>query len=172
MNLKTLVLSSAFALAFMAYPALADNDSVLVGSLAVEVPENWYVTPIPKDEVDTRQIIVSNDKASDQAVMMISVVPRNGRSLSQISSDTRSYISGDMDGVIEEERTTKLDGAPAYLFLYEGRSEHEQQGRRKFMRVVVERGNEFYILHGVADHVPFANYAGVMQNIVNSAKWK
>ena len=172
MNLKALVLSSAFTLALLAGPALADKDTVLVGSLAVDVPENWYVTSIPRDEVDTRQIIVSNDKASDQAVMMISVVPRNGRSLSQVSSDTRSYISGDMDGVIEEERTTKLDGTPAYLFLYEGRSEHEQQGRRKFMRVVVERGDEFYILHGGADHVPFANYAGVMQNIVNSAKWK
>ena len=170
-NFKNLVAVGTFALALATAPALADT--VSVGSMAVEVPDNWYITTIPEDEIDTRQILVSNDKAADQAIMMVSVVPRDGRSLSQISSDTRKYItSADMDGVIEDERSTKVDGAPAYLFLYEGRSEHEQQGRRKFMRVVVERGNEFYVLHGVADHVPFANYAGVMRNIINSAKWK
>lgn len=171
-NLKKIIIASTFALALIASPALADTESVLVGSLAVDVPENWYVSTIPDDEIDTRQIMVSNDRAKEQAVMMISVVPRDGRSLSQISSDTRRYITGEMDGVIEEERTTKVDGAPAYLFLYEGRSEHPQQGRRKFMRVVVERGDDFYVLHGVADHVPFANHAGVMEKIVNSAKWK
>ena len=170
-NFKNLMAVGIFALALATAPALADN--VSVGSLAVEVPDNWYLTTIPEDEIDTRQILVSNDKESEQAIMMVSVVPRNGRSLSQLRSDTRKYItSADMDGVVEGERATKVDGAPAYLFLYEGRSEHDQQGRRKFMRVVVERGDEFYVLHGVADHVPFANYAGVMENIVNSAKWK
>lgn len=170
-NFKKMIVAGTFALALTTAPTLADT--VSVGSMAVEVPDNWYLTTIPEDEIDTRQILVTNDKASEQAIMMVSVVPRNGRSLSQISSDTRKYItSADMDGVIEDERSTKVDGAPAYVFLYEGRSEHQQQGRRKFMRVVVERGDEFYVLHGVADHVPFANYAGAMEDIVNSAKWK
>lgn len=172
-NLKKLILAGSLTLALVTAPALAESETISVGSMAVEVPNNWYLTTIPEDEIDTRQIMVSNDKASEQAIVMVSVVPRDGRSLSQISSDTRKYItSADMDGVIEEERSTKVDGAPAYLFLYEGRSEHQEQGRRKFMRVVVERGDEFYVLHGVADHVPFANYAGVMEQIVNSAKWK
>ena len=89
-----------------------------------------------------------------------------------MSSQTRRYIAKEMDGVLEYERSTSLDGAPAHMFVYEGRSEHSDLGRRKFMRAIVEKGNDFYIIHGVANHVPFANYAGTMEDIVNSAKWK
>ena len=58
-NLKNLMAAGTFALALVTSPALADT--VSVGSLAVEVPDNWYLTTIPEDEIDTRQILVSND---------------------------------------------------------------------------------------------------------------
>jgi len=172
MRIKSLVAASLVAAALLLSPANAEEETISVGSLAVTMPNNWYETTIPQDEVDTRRIIVSNDSEEEQAIMMISVVPREGRTLAEMNSETRRYIAGEMDGVLEYERATNLNGARAHLFVYEGRSEHNEQGRRKFMRAVVERGDDFYILHGVADHVPFANHAGTMEDIVNSVSWK
>lgn len=172
MKFRSMLLAGCLATALLLTPAAAQDDTVSVGSLAVMVPQNWYETDVPGDEVDTGTVIVSNDEQEDQAIVMISVVPRNGRSLESMSSQTRRYIAKEMDGVLEYERSTSLDGAPAHMFVYEGRSEHSDLGRRKFMRAIVEKGNDFYIIHGVANHVPFANYAGTMEDIVNSAKWK
>ena len=101
--------------------------------------------------------------------MMISVEPRNGRTLESLSSATRAYIATRMDGVLEYERSSFVDGAPAHTFVYEGRSEHT--GRLKFMRTVVEKDNSFYILHGVANHIPCADYAGTLEGLVKSVRW-
>ncbi len=146
-------------------------EEVRVGSLVLETPEGWYQTAIPSDEPYARAVVASDSKPAEQALVMVSVAPSEGRSLESLTAATRNFIATQMDGVLEYERSTTLDGAPAHTFVYEGRSEHSRQGRRKFMRTIVERDNSFYIVHGVADHVPFANYAGAMESMLNTAKW-
>lgn len=152
--------------------SLGNASSFSVGSMEISTPQGWYNVPVPDGQPNTRAVIASNQPAEKQAVMMFSIVPKKGRSLEAFSSATRRFIIKEMDGVLEFERQIKLDGAPAHSFVYEGRSRNSAQGRRKFMRTVVEKGDSFYIIHGVADHIPFAKYAGTMENVVNSAKWK
>lgn len=151
---------------------VGEDASFSVGDLKLSTPKGWYSVPVPEGQPNTRAVIASNQPADKQAVMMFSIVPKKGRSLEAFSSATRRFVIKEMDGVLEFERKVKLDGAPAHSFVYEGRSRNSAQGRRKFMRTVVERGDSFYIIHGVADHIPFAKYAGTMENVVNSAKWK
>jgi len=149
--------------------ALANPEQVRVGSMTVTKPDTWYQAPIPSDEPYTRAVLASDSEPASQAIMMISVEPRDGRTLESVSSATRAYIATRMDGVLEYERSSFVDGAPAHTFVYEGRSEHT--GRRKFIRTIVEKGNSFYILHGVANHVPFATYAGTLEGMVKSVRW-
>lgn len=170
-DLKRYALGAMTGVFFFASVALAQAEQVKIGSMSVEAPANWYQTTVPSDERRTRAVLASNTSADKQALMMISVVPRNGRSLESMNAATRNYIATRMDGVLEFERSTNIDGAPAHTFVYEGRSEHSQLGRRKFMRTIISRGDSFYILHGVADHIPFSNYAGTMEKMINSAKW-
>ena len=154
---------------FCGIVASAQTSEIRIGAMTVEKPETWYQAPIPSDEPYTRAVLASDSDAKDQALMMISVEPRNGRTLESLSSATRAYIATRMDGVLEYERSSFVDGAPAHTFVYEGRSEHT--GRRKFMRTVVEKDNSFYILHGVANHIPFADYAGTLEGLVKSVRW-
>jgi hypothetical protein len=170
---RKIVISSAKAATAMVLicvlAAYAQSNLIRVGAMTVEKPANWYQPPIPSDEPFTRAVLASNDDAANQALMMISIEPRNGRSLESLSSATRAYIATRMDGVLEYESSSFVDGAPAHTFVYEGRS--EERGRRKFIRTVVEKGNSFYILHGVANHMPFADYAGTLEGVVKTARW-
>lgn len=168
---KRLIQGLLLAATFSILIAGAQSNQVKVGQMVMNIPANWYQTTVPSDEPYTRAVLASNSKANDQALMMLSVIPKNGRSLESVNSATRNYIATKMDGTLEFERSSNIGGAPAHTFVYEGRSEHSQQGRRKFMRTIVAKDNSFYILHGIADHVPFANYAGTMENMVNSVKW-
>ena len=165
--LRTLILS----IAFLAMAASAQPTDIRVGSMIVKMPTDWYQTTIPSDEPYTRAVLASNSPSEEQALMMISVIPKDGRTLASLSSATRNYIATRMDGVLEFERTTTIAGAPAHTFVYEGRSEHSGQGRRKFMRTLIERGNSFYVLQGVANHIPFANHAGTLEDMFNSVQW-
>jgi hypothetical protein len=162
---------SILAAFLLCLTASAQSEDIRVGSLTLKVPANWYQAPIPSDERYTRAVLASDSDAKNQALMMVSVVPRNGRTLEAMNAATRTFVATKMDGVLEYEKSSTVDGAPAHMFVYEGRSEHSSQGRRKFMRVILQKGNSFYILHGVADHIPFANYAGTMENMVNSVRW-
>ena len=164
--LGLLLCVGAFAQSGTAEPVI-----VSVGDLRLSAPANWYVAEVPLDEPNVRSILASNEPADVQAVLLISVIPKKGRSLEAYNSTTRNFIVTRMDGVIEYERSRAVDGYPAHTFVYEGRSEHGAQGRRKFMRTVVEKGGNFYVLQGVADHVPFAARAGVIEGMVNSATW-
>ncbi|MFA7482436.1 MAG: hypothetical protein WC314_18145 [Vulcanimicrobiota bacterium] len=164
--LGILLLATAVAVA-----AARENGPVVVGDLTLTPPSNWAQTTVPSDEPNTRAVFASKNPAEDQGLMMISVVPRKGRSLDSVVSATRQYITKKMDGVVEYEGETEVDGLPAYNFAYEGRSEHNEQGNRKFLRTIVARGDSFYILHGIADHGPFTKHAGAMREIVKSAKW-
>jgi len=159
------------SVALLAIAASAQPSKVQIGALTLEKPADWYQTAVPSDERFTKTVLASNSPASQQALMMISVVPRDGRSLESLCSATRNYIATRMDGVLEYERAMTVDGAPAHTFVYEGRSEHSSQGRRKFMRTIVQKGNSFYIMQGVADHIPFANHAGTLDKMVNSVQW-
>lgn len=162
-------LATRLAALSLALSLSAAAENVRIGAMTVEQPDNWYQAPIPADEPYTRAIFASDSEAGDQGLMMVSIEPAKGRSLDALSSATRNFIVTQMDGVVEYERPGTVDGLPAYTFVYEGRSEHT--GRRKFMRTVVKKGDSFYILHGVANHVPFAKYAGTMEGIVKSVQW-
>lgn len=170
-SMKKAVTGALLALALTGF-AFAQGKSVSVSGLNVEVPANWYEAKVPSDEPNTRVVLASNDAPAKQALMMISVEKRNGRTLESITSATRNYIATKMDGVLEFERATTIGGSPAHTFVYEGRSEHSNLGRRKFMRTIISRGDSFYILHGVADHVPFSQHAGALEQMTNTANWK
>lgn len=169
---QKLLASGITALALLSAPALAEPTTVEVGLMAVQFPEQWQQIGVPNDEVNSPRIMATSTDEGEEVLFFLSIVPKDGRTLGNLSSQTRRYITKEMDGVLEYERATTLDGAPAHLFVYEGRSEHSEQGRRKFMRALVSKGNDFYVLHGVADHVPFAAEAGNMEKIVNSVEWK
>ena len=169
---RKLLITAATGLALLAAPAMAEPTRVEAALMALQFPENWQQLEIPEDEVDTRWLFATKDPSDEQAIFFVNREPKDGRTLDDVSSQTRRYISKLMDGVLEYERSTTLDGAPAHIFVYEGRSEHSDQGRRKFMRAITQRGNDFYVLHGVADHIPFATHAGSMEKIVNSVEWK
>jgi hypothetical protein len=167
---KMMIKNVATGLLMLLCGLVACADEIRVGAMTVTAPDSWYQAPIPSDEPYTRAVLASDSEPDDQALMIISVEPRNGRSLESLSSATRTFIATRMDGVLEYESSSFVDGAPAHTFVYEGRSEH--QGRRKFMRTIVEKGNSFYILHGVANHIPFAGYAGTLEGVVKSLRWK
>jgi hypothetical protein len=145
--------------------------NVTVGELSLSAPAGWYQAAVPYDEPNVRSVIASDEPEDVQAVLLISVIPKRGRTLEAYNAMTRNFIVTRMDGVVEYERSKAVDGYPAHTFVYEGRSEHSAQGRRKFMRTVIDKGANFYVLQGVADHVPFAARAGMIEGMVNSITW-
>lgn len=170
-SLLTVIIKAMLCAALVTAIATAQPEQIVVGGMSIDIPDGWYQSTVPENERLTRAVLASNTSPDKQAVLLISVVPKSGRTLEALNSATRNYIATRMDGVLEFERATNIDGSQAHTFVYEGRSEHSQQGRRKFMRTIISRGDSFYILHGVADHIPFANYAGTMEKMINSAKW-
>lgn len=147
-------------------------EQVQLGDMVVTAPSGWVEAPVPETDSHTRSVFVSNHPKEKQAVLMLSVVPKKGRSFEAFNSATRRYIVKKMDGVLEFERSANIDGAPARTFVYEGRSGLAGNGRRKFMRTIVSKDDSFYILHGVANHIPFVKFAGTMEDVVKSVKWK
>jgi hypothetical protein len=159
----------------LAVGALAQDDTapavLRVGELRLTAPANWYIVDVPTDEPNVASIIASDEPATEQAVLLVSALPKKGRSLKTMISMNRNFIVTKMDGVVEYEKARTVNGYPAHTFVYEGRSEHSAQGRRKFMRTIIEKGNRFYVLQGVADHEPFQRHAGTLEQLVNSIGW-
>lgn len=147
------------------------GEIVQAGELRLVTPDGWYVAGAPADMPYVCAMLASDDPASEQAILLISKLPKQGRSLASLVSMYRRYIVMDMDGVVEYERAGNIAGCPSHTFVYEGRSEYSSLGRRKFMRAIVEKDGDFYVLHGVADHIPFSKHAGTLESMINSVFW-
>lgn len=143
-----------------------------IGDLVLTAPEGWYageVTQSPSGE-EIEGVLASGEEGS-QAVVVVNIVPKRGRSLEALNSVTRNFVVMRMDGVVEYERDKRINGYPAKVLVYEGRSGSSGQGRRKFMRTVIEKDGYFYIIQGVADAATFAKQAGTLEGLTNSALW-
>ncbi len=157
-------------------PALAQDDNsgqvVRAGALEITVPDDWYAVDIPPDKPKVRSILASDEPAELQALLIISVVPKQGRTLETFTKMSRNYILTRMDGEIHQEESHQVKGSPAITLVYEGRSEyHAEQGRRTFRRTIVDRGPDLYILHAITEPDSYERHRGTLEEIVNSVKW-
>lgn len=142
-----------------------------VGDLVLKAPPGWYQGDIEQtpDKDEVKSVLASDEEG--RAMMLVTIEPTRGRSLDALQTMTRHYIIMKMDGLVEYEKKKRINGKPALVMVYEGSSAVTEQGRRKFMRTVIEKDGYFYILQGIADHSDFAAQAGTLEMLANSANW-
>lgn len=131
------------------------------------IPDDWYNATEPGD--DNRIVLASREK--DKAYLLIYRMPGQKRTLEAFDRSTRHFIFTQMKGFLDEEKHTMVAGHPAYLWVYQGESRVDENGWRKFYRVIAEKDSDFVVFHGVLELKDFPRYRGSLENMIKTAIW-
>lgn len=175
MNKKITIISLLVLLAPLGSlsSALAQHGAgpVLVRSAALglqlELPLDWFDGSQKPDQL----VLASRGPAADQAVVLISRQPSRGRSLRAMATATENYVFTRMAGYVDEQRNIQVAGAPAYLMVYQGRSQQASKGWRQFYRVVILKDGDFLTFQAVMPKDDFASLKGSLENMIKSMTW-
>lgn len=135
--------------------------------LQITIPDGWYNATQPGE--DDRLILASRD--NDKAYLLISRMPGQKRTLESFDRTTRHFIFTEMKGFLDEEKHTTVVDRPAYLWVYQGESRVNDNGWRKFYRIVAEKDSDFVVFHGVMESKDFVRYRGTLEKMINSVSW-
>lgn len=131
------------------------------------IPDDWYNATEAGDS--DRVVLASREK--DKAYLLISRMPGQKRTLEAFDRTTRHFIFTQMKGFLDEEKHTTVAGHPAYLWIYQGESRVDENGWRKFYRIIAEKDGDFVVFHGVLDLKDFPRYRGSLEKMINSVSW-
>ena len=153
----------------LAEPNKADGEILRSEFLGFEltIPDDWY-NATPQGEGD-QLILASREK--DKAYLLISRLPGQKRTLEAFDRSTRHFVFTEMKGFLDEEKHTTVDDHPAYLWIYEGESRVNENGWRKFYRVIAKKDSDFVVFHGVLETEDFSRYRGSLEKMINSVNW-
>lgn len=135
--------------------------------IELTIPEGWYNATAAGEQ---EQVVLAS-REKDKAYLLLSRLPGQKRTLESFDRSTRHYVFTKMQGFLDEERHTEVSGHPAYLWIYQGRSNVDENGWRKFYRVIAEKDNDFVVFHGVLELEDFPKYRGSLEEMINSINW-
>ena len=135
--------------------------------IELTVPDDWYNAT--ESGVEDRLILASRE--NDKAYLLVFRLPGQNRTLETFDRSTRHFIFTQMKGFLDEEKHTEVVGHPAYLWVYQGESRVDENGWRKFYRVIAEKDSDFLVFHGVVELEDFPRYRGFLEKMINSVKW-
>ena len=130
------------------------------------IPDDWYNASSPGDD----QIVLAS-REKDKAYLLISRLPGQKRTLEAFDRSTRHFVFTQMKGFLDEEKHTAVDDHPAYLWVYQGESRVNENGWRKFYRVIAEKDSDFVVFHAVLETEDFLRYRGSLEKMINSVNW-
>ena len=175
-NFSKTVLMAVLLLA-LGLPALAQGNDVpeqvqheFLG-LKMDLAPGWWGPVVGAYSDDERVLLASEDSPEEQGLLLVSRLPGLNRTLEAFATTTRNYVLTKMDGFVEHEQHLEVDGAPAYLMIYQGESGVDENGWRKFYRVIVESGEDFVVFQGVMNENFFSKHRGAMEGMIKSVSW-
>lgn len=119
---------------------------------------NWYQAKIPTGYSESKVILAAKGFETKPPVLFVNVIPTEGRSLQTLVSMSKSYILTSMGGRILEEAPVTIGGLKGYRLQYQGQSTGYSENWRRYVRIFLQDGSKFYVLHGVAQPKHFQNY--------------